>query len=373
MKILALHTNTGSRFYRIIPQLKWMQQHGHEVRLERHDTEYIDQKIAWCDVLVLQMVFSKDLVAYAKSLGKKVVFECDDLIHKTHKQHYAYKESDTMWKRTKWLYRIWQTVRLCDGFIVSNKLLKKTYGWMCKRTFVFPNYMEFEHWLKEPKKNTSKRIRILWAGSTSHTGDLHWVKPIMYRILAKYPQVEFIYVGHGGVPTDDLYTKFIYGEDIFADLPKDHREAMLPAPANVYPYILSSLQADIAIAPLEQNEFNRYKTQCKYYEYGINGIPGVYSKWFYDEIKDTNAEYYQKLHDFKYGVGAYPPKMSVDKIGDTTGLLAETPAEWISALSLLIENATLRDKIGENAHKAVMRNYNFADHAKHWQGFIESL
>lgn len=362
MKILALHSNTGSRFYRIIPQLRWMQEHGHEVQLERHDVADLADLIRWSDVVVLQMVFSRELVAEIKAAGKRVLFECDDLIHKSHKLHYSYKETDTLWKRLKWLWRIYRVLRLCDGFIVSNENLKKTYGWMAKRTFVFPNYMQLEHWLKENPKNHSDRVRILWAGSTSHTGDLYWVKPIMDAVMQKYPQVQFIYIGTGGVPTEDLYAKFVYGDDIFEGLPMDRRESILPSPPQQYPYILASLMADIAIAPLEKNDFNRYKTQCKYLEYAINGIPGVYSKWFYTDVKTSGSSISAgKLYDIPVNV----------TIG--TGLVADTPQEWIDAISLLVENGTLRKQIGERAREEVLERYNFADHASRWQGFVESI
>lgn len=353
LKILALHTNTGSRFYRIIPQMRFMQLQGHQVQLQRHDVPQLEQLIEWADVVILQMVFSRDLVLQIKAAGKKVIFECDDLIHRTHEKHYAYGETNTRRKRLKMLWNIYRVLSICDGFIVSSPELKKVYGWMAKKTFVFPNYMELEHWLKENPKNNSNRVRILWSGSTSHTGDLHWVKPIMAAILEKYPMVQFIYIGHGGVPTEDLYAKFIYGDDIFEGLPIEQRESILPAPPNVYPYIVASLMADIAIAPLEKNYFNKFKTQCKYLEYGINGIPGVYSKWFYTDVKDTSD---------REMIDATAP-----------GFLADTPEEWIEALSALIEDATLRRQIGENARKQVIEKFNFKDYARHWQGFVEGV
>lgn len=361
LKILGLHTDTGSRFYRMVPQLRWMQNQGHQVQLERHDTPHLAELLEWCDVLILQMVFSPELVAQAKALGKKVIFECDDLIHKTHEKHYAYEDTKGFRKQLKWWWMIWRVLRQCDGFIVSTPELKRVYGWMARRTFVFPNYMELEHWLKEPRKNHSDRIRILWAGSTSHTGDLHWVKPIMAEILTRYPQVQFIYIGHGGVPTDDLYARFVYGEDIFDGLPKDRRESMLAAPANVYPYILPALMGDIAIAPLEKNDFNRYKTQCKYLEYAINGIPGVYSAWFYKDVRDGRDRGYRYLNTKHH------------HLTDNTGLVADTHQEWIDAISLLVEDATLRVRIGENARAEVIEKYNFTDHAPRWQGFVESI
>lgn len=361
LNILALHAATGSRFYRVIPQLNWMHKQGHNVQLEPHDSKHLDHFLDWCDVLVLQMVFSQDLVKRAKAAGKTVIFECDDLIHRTHAKHYSYKETKGIKNQVRWLWRIWRTLRLCDGLIVTNEKLKRVYGWMVGgKTLVFPNYMELSHWLKEPKKNPTDRVRILWAGSTSHTGDLEWFKPVIGRILEKYPQVQFIYIGHGGVPTEDLYARFVYGEDIFEGLPMHRRESMLSAPPNIFPYTLASLMADIAVAPLEKNSFNSYKTQCKYLEYGINGIPAVYAKWFYTDVKSPPV------------VPVWPPFVD----GPThlfrgTGLLADTPDEWVEALSLLIENAMLRKQIGEKARREVIEKYNFADHAPRWQGFVE--
>ena len=365
LKICVVHSNTGSRFYRVVPQLKYMQEQGHQVRLEKHDAPHLNQVVEWCDVLILQMVFNVDLARQARKLGKTVIFECDDLMHRTHAKHYAFEETKGFKNQWKWFWRIFFMLRACDGLIVSNNELKRAYGWIARKTLVFGNYLDLPHWLKENKKNHSDRIRILWAGSTSHTGDLEWVKPIMQTILDKYPQVQFIYMGHGGVPTDDLYAKFVYGQDVFEGLPYERREALLPAPANVFPYILASIGADIAIAPLERNHFNKFKTQCKYLEYAVNGIPGVYAEWFYTDVID------RELHGISNSLRAIGKKGT--RGTGTTGLVADSPQEWIEALSLLIENATLREQIGEEARKVAIRDYNFADHASAWQGFVEKL
>lgn len=258
------------------------------------------------------------------------------------KSHYSYEETKGL-KKIKWWWNIYRVLRLCDGFITTTPVLKKVYGWIAKKSLVFPNYMELEHWLKEKKVNKSKRIRLLFAGSVSHNGDLVWIKPVLKEILEEYPQVQFIYVGTGGIRTDDLYAKFVYGEDLFEGLPHN-RESMLPVPPEIWPYSLASLQADIAIAPLEKNYFNSAKSQCKYLEYGLNGIAGVYSKHHYSDVKD--------------GI---------------TGLLADTPEEWKYQLKRLIESATLRDKIGANAHRDVLENWNVSDKLDTWEEFITKV
>jgi len=339
MKITIIGNNTGSRFYRTIPQLKYLKSLGHEVFSVKHSDRNLREYIDNSDIVIFQMVLSLDLVQYAVKSRKRVFFECDDLIHRVPPKHYAYEETRGL-KGLVMLWNIYRILRLCDGFITTNKKLARIYGWMAKSSFVFPNYCSLEHWVKE-KKTQDKQIRILFAGSTSHDADLLWIKPVMKNILEKNPQVKFIYIGTGGIKTDDLYAKFIYGEDLFEGLP-ENRESLLPYPPEVYPYIFSSLMADIAIAPLEKNYFNSCKSTCKTLEYGINKIPGVYSEWFYKSaIKDGN-----------------------------NGFLAKDEQEWAEKIQLLINDVNLRKQIGENAFNEVVQNNDMNKFVSEWADYV---
>ena len=342
--IFCLQNNTGSRFYRLIPQLKEMQERGHKVILEPHDTQNVKEKIDWADIVIFQMVFSQEWVQYAKEKKKMIVFECDDLIHSVPKDHYSYKETAGLKNQIKWWWRMFRTIGRCDGFISTCENLNRVYGRLAKKSLVFKNYIDIPHWLKEYQPNQTDRIRILFAGSTSHTPDLKWIKPVLKRILEKYAPAQFIYIGTGGIKSKDLQARFIYGEDLFEGLP-DNRESMLSYPPNVWPYILASLGADIAIAPLVKNYFNKFKSTCKALEYGINKIPGVYSKWFYKGI-------------IKDGYN---------------GFLADSSEEWIEKLSILIEDAKLRKQIGENIFQDVLNNYDIRKFINQWCKFIENL
>lgn len=339
MKIYAIHNGTGSKQYRLIPQLKAFQERGDEVILEKHDDKNMIEHIDWADIVIFQMVLSLEWIKYAKSKGKKVIFECDDLIHIVPKTHYAYKETKGIKNRLKYWWLFWRVFRLCDGFISTNKYLDRKYGWIAKKSFVFSNYCDISHWIRPYKGNTTEDIRLLWAGSTSHTGDLQMIQPVIRRIMDKYPQVKFIYIGHGGIQSDNLQAKFIYGEDIFNDL-GGKRESLLSVPANIYPHILASLQADIAIAPLEKNYFNKFKSQCKFLEYAINKIPTVYSKWFYT---------------------------------DAIGLKADTQDEWFIAISYLIENYSERKEMARNAYDEVLNKYDIRLYINKYINFIDEI
>ena len=343
MKIVAIHNSASSRYYRLVPMLKHMQDKGHKAILEGYNAKTIQQRIDWADVIVFQMVFAPMWAEYARKKGKTVIFECDDMMHIVPKTHYAYQDTKGIKNRITWYRKIWEMFKYCDGFISTNEELDRKYGWLFKESLVFPNYCSLEHWLKPYKRNNTDRVRLLWAGSTSHTGDLQMMKPVLKKLLEKYPQLQFIYMGMGGAKTTDLTAQFTYGRDFFKEL-GDNRESLLPVPGNVYPYLLAGLQADIAIAPLVKNHFNKYKSQCKFMEYSINKIPGVYSGWFYKDV-----------------------------INKQTGLLAQTPDDWVTAISYLIENPHERDRMGNNAYETVKDLHNINNYLTNWQEFVEGL
>jgi len=321
-----------------------MQEAGHRVYLIAHNDENLDQYINWSDVIIWEMVLDEMRVRAAKAAGKVVIFECDDLIHIVPPLHYEYKNTHGIKNRIKWWSRLYPILKQCDGFIGTNNYLTSKYGWLAEKSLVFNNYLDLPHWMKPHNKNTTDKIRLLWAGSTSHTGDLKMIKPVLNKILRKYPQVQFIYVGTGGIKTDNLNARFIYGKDMFSGLP-DNREIILPMTGNLWPYTLASLMADIAIAPLEKNYFNKFKSTCKGLEYSINKIPAVYSGWHYKQLI----------------VNGY------------NGYLAETENDWITALSRLIESEPLRKHVGQKAYDFAIKNYDIRKHITKWQDFVENI
>jgi glycosyltransferase involved in cell wall biosynthesis len=85
---------------------------------------------------------------------------------------------------------------------------------------------------------------------------------------------------------------------------------------------------DVAIAPLADVPFNRYKSQVKYLEAGLLRLPFVASPTVY-------ANYV---------------------IPGRTGLIADDQQEWQEALTALVGNPQLRRDMGEAA----------AEHVQQW-------
>jgi len=170
-------------------------------------------------------------------------------------------------------------------------------------------------------KNYSNEVRLVWAGSSTHRDDMAFISPVIHKLCKKYPNLKFIYAGD------------VKLQPLFNDINSEYIDGV---PVEVWPSKLHSLRADIAVAPLLNTPFNQCKSNLKYLEYGICGLPGVYSSTVYPETVTDG------------------------------GLIATTQDDFYNQLSLLIENRQLREEIGMKAYLDVRHNYSMADHAKDW-------
>ena len=159
-------------------------------------------------------------------------------------------------------------------------------------------------------RNTSNKIRIVWAGSLTHLEDLKMIAEPVNQILAEYPQVELVIVGEPRA--SELFTRC---------------EFMLGVPYQAWSQKLHSLRADIALAPLKNTEFNRCKSPIKFLEYSACEIPGVYSPTIYSDVS------------FNFD--------------GNFGLVAHTPDEWYAKIKHLIDFPLIRKEIAEGANAHV--------------------
>ncbi len=135
-------------------------------------------------------------------------------------------------------------------------------------------------------------------------------------------------------------------------------EAFAPLKVNVlnphghheYPdftaWMVRSLDWDLGIAPLEDTVFTRCKSDIKFLDYSLLGIPGIYSK--VPAYRDT----------VKHG---------------ETGWLAENSTDaWREALHTLIDDADQRQRLAVNAEDWVRENRTLEHCARLWTEAIEA-
>ena len=154
--------------------------------------------------------------------------------------------------------RIARAVSLCDRLVVSTQALADTYGGGAKDVRVIPNTLDGERW--KGLSNTPRggaRPRVGWAGARQHLGDLRLIETV---VEATHRELDWVFLGMCPPSIRPFAT-----------------EVHDMVPVARYPEKLASLGLDVAVAPLEDNPFNRAKSNLKLLEYGILGIPVVAS------------------------------------------------------------------------------------------------
>jgi glycosyltransferase involved in cell wall biosynthesis len=209
-----------------------------------------------------------------------------------------------------------EQITLSKGLIVSTEYLKRVYEKINPNVWVVPNAIDFNIWdsLKEKIKKTNK-IRIGWAGGGAHIADLEFIYQAIDKVRRKYSNAEFVLLG--GFP------------DCYKDIRKI-KTIRKWYPINTYPQGVKDLNMDIALAPLRDNDFNRGKSNLRWLEYSALKLPTIAS----------NVEPFKCIRDRE------------------DGILVTEPEEWIDAMSELIEDESLRRKIGEASYRRVKKDYN---------------
>lgn len=103
---------------------------------------------------------------------------------------------------------------------------------------------------------------------------------------------------------------------------------------------LSRIKMDIGICPLVDIPYNKCKSNIKWLEYGMSGIPAVVSD-----------------------ISTYTDSV---RHGET-GYVAKTPKDWVHYLSLLIDNNVLREAIANQAKVQILRDFNIKSKIEAWE------
>jgi glycosyltransferase involved in cell wall biosynthesis len=292
---------------------------GYEVLLTDQPS---DKDIELSDVLVLERLWQPALVDAVKQIrsnGTFVVFDLDD----DYWSIPALNPVSEIWD-TQRLRGLTDVMRSCDLVTVPTKALADQVRKFVDRVRVLPNMLPEEYWPAVPPARQPRGdgpLVVGWAGSSSHVADFSVVRSIAIDLLERHPEVE---LHLAGAQPDWIE-------------PHDRIRFIDSVSIEEYPNILAGF--DIGIAPLEDTRFNRSKSDLKFLEYGMIGLPVVASK-----------------------VGPYPDCI---RHGEN-GLLASSPKDWLKHLTALVEDASLRERLGcasrENAERRLM-----GDHTAKWE------
>lgn len=292
-------------------------------------TAISSRHISSADLIIVQRFFpqrrSRSVMQKLKSAAAPVIFDLDDNLIGLPQDHRDYP---CLFKAGA-LQEMQAFAPWADAVTVSTPALAEEMSKFGCNVHLLPNLINDQLWTTGTRSDNGK-VTILFGGTPTHTQDAAMIEEVLVELCRRHPErISFTFMG---CVTERL-----------AALPGARYIEFQPS----YPDYARCLQAepiDLAVVPLEDISFNRCKSNIKWLEYSICGIPGVYS--------------------------AIAPYAEVEQ--GRTGLLARTATDWLQALDTMVREPELRRSIAEAARRDVLARFSLSRQVHRYAEFYES-
>ena len=292
------------------------------------DLSAVDQS----DLVLIQRDFANHFDVYqavsgrAKVLNKPLVLDLDDDLLALPPDH---PDRVATYYASR-LPAILHAIIQADALTVTTRPLMEAVRGLNPNVWLLPNYLDETLWDFRPAKATpsSEALTLLFMGSSTHQPDVALVAGPLLEIAREFRQrIKFLFYGIQPPPG-------------LAEIAQTSYQPVLTYNYRDFVKLMTNTQADVCIAPLWDNSFNRSKSAIKFYEYSAMGIAGVYADML---------PYSDVVHD---GV---------------EGFLARSPEEWYQKIHLLLEDENLRKRMVQTAQESVRSSAVMALHACRWR------
>lgn len=240
------------------------------------------------------------IVEKCKRLGITLIMDIDDYWSPgTHHPAYQIIKTNGIDKG------ILENIKLTEHVITTTSLFAKEISRFNKNVHILPNAIDPNERQFKPKPTKSDRIRIGWLGGSSHLNDLKILEGVVSKIKSAglIDKVQFVLCGfdvRGTItnineqtgeqtvrniePHESVWTKYEqiftdnyktvseeykkhllkYNKEDYADVENEPYRRVWTKPINSYANNYNLF--DISLAPLEENIFNKSKSQLKVIE-----------------------------------------------------------------------------------------------------------
>lgn len=281
------------------------------------------------DIVVVQRIlpFLDLLLARCKKYGIKVVYETDDDLLGVEKNSPSFEYVDRVRSQ------ITNFIDNADAITVTTPNLASKFD-SNKTTIIHNYYVNTVFNVKKDIKRDGK-LKLGYYGTLTHSKDLFLIKDVILKLKENY---DFDFEVIGGFNAEDDVCEDWYDA---VELPLNNMcfEVFMP-------WLSKVANWDVALVPLENSKFNRGKSELKYIELAVLGIPGVYSDM--------------------------PVYNTVVKNG-VNGLLATDTKDWILKIEELLSDMSLRENIRKNALNDVLENYSLDEVVNKWDYLFSKL
>lgn len=261
--IRSYHHPTSSTFIRLLSPLTYGKL-GKKLNIKLINGENNPKPRPDADIVIVQRTplktldQAKDLYSKIKSNNQKLIIDTDDAFGGLEESHPQYEEQYNRVEALKFL------IDMADQVWFSTEDLRNSYDIDKKKAVVVKNTIDDRVWSNYKKQRKSKKLKIVYMGTTTHSEDFNMIVPALKRLNEKYA---------------GKFTLSVIG--VAKGLEKYDWVEVLKQDSALYPEFVKwfSNQGpfDIGLAPLVDNEFNRSKSDIKCLDYFAIGVEPVVS------------------------------------------------------------------------------------------------
>ncbi len=311
MKVLFLiqGRERPSSKYRVLQYLPFLKKQGVRVKVITYPRNVVRsanlcREVKKYDILFLQKSRpGAFFLRFLRRRARRIVYDFDDAI--------MYRDSNAPSPHSRTRQRRFARIaKFSDRIIAGNNFLANEARGYNEKVSVIPTAIDMQNYMVKDYRDTA-RVTIGWLGSASTLPYLERLKPVFEELGGRYDNVEL---------------KIIC--DTFFDcnnMPVGKKSWSAADEIND----LRSL--DIGLMPLRDDLWSRGKCGLKILQYYGAGVPVVCA----------------------------PVGVNNDVVRDgVNGYWARTDKEWVEKLSLLIEDAGLRQRMGTRGRELVNRSFS---------------
>lgn len=326
---------------------------GNKDYLSKYDAVFIQSSLIISDDIF------KD-IEFAKKEGLKIILDIDDY-WRLPPSHALYRKMEKNWKI------LTSRLKVSDLITTTTKFLAQKVYKYNKNVVVIPNAINPKEKQFQPNVKPSDRIRVGWAGGSSHHEDLKLLRGLANHMITfkeqdcqmvmcgfntksrdvatgklvnvdkpkVWMECEYIFTS-GYFNLDDSYIHYLMHpkKEQYPNVDEQPYKRIWTRPIQSYGTCYNEF--DIAVAPLANTEFNRMKSQLKVIEAGFHKKPLIIS----------GLDPY--LLDCKHGENAMVVPTDKKKAHKT----------FIKYAKELVLNESMRNELGEALYDAVKDKYD---------------
>jgi glycosyltransferase involved in cell wall biosynthesis len=268
----VIKKGSGCDYHRIYLPLTYL---GFPVEEWEKNPPEINEQMAKTKLLIFnrtpQLNFLTVMANKAK-YGFKILVDIDD-----HWDLYSHHEAKRSYDKSGAAENMLQWIRNADFVTVTTEKLRKAVLCWNSNVQVIPNALPigFGQFIPKPKEFYQGPARFIYTGGASHFWDLLQIQGTMKYLVKYLPECYYLLAGYS--KNESHRETWDRMESIFS-ADKKLKGYMRRLEKDVFTYMEHYNSADVALAPLQYNVFNTYKSNLKVLEAGCKQIP-IITSW----------------------------------------------------------------------------------------------